>query len=216
MNLIIIGCGRVGAGLAQALYLQGHRIVMVDKDPAAFERLGTSLKDCTVYGEGTDRATLLQAGIAQADGLAAVTGSDEINLVATRLASQFFQVPRVVARLYEPRKAAVYQRLGVQTITPITWGVNRIAELLTFFTLTTTTSLGDGDVDMVEAEVPPMLAGRTIQDMTIPGEVHVVAISRAGKTFLPMTGTCLQAGDRLHLALLATSINRLKESLTLL
>lgn len=215
MNIVVIGCGRVGAGLGQALHLQGHRIAIVDKDSSTFERLGSALKSCTITGGGMDRATLLQANIERADALAAVTGSDEVNVVAARLASQFFHVPRVVARLYDPRKAAIYQRLGVQTITPITWGVNRIVELLTFFALTTTASLGSGDVDMVEAEVPPLLVGRTVHDITIPGEIHVVAISRAGKTILALAETRFQAGDWLHLALLSTSANRLQASLTL-
>jgi trk system potassium uptake protein TrkA len=215
MKIIVIGCGRVGAGLARTLNLRGHNISVVDIDPTAFERLGPTFKGVTVTGVGIDRDVLLKAGIDRADGLAAVTGSDEINIVAARLASQFFRVPRVVARLYDPRKAEIYRRLGLQTIAPTTWGINRIAELLSFFPLTTTASLGNGEVDLVEAEVPPLLVGRTVKEVTIPGEVHVVAISRAGQTFLPLVTTVLQQGDWLHVALLATSADRLKTSLAL-
>ncbi len=129
MKLIIIGCGRVGAGLAQALSQRGHAVTVVDKDSLTFERLGSTFKGQTVNGGGFDREVLLQTGIERADGLAAVTGSDEVNIVTARLARQMFRVPRVVARLYDPRKAEVYQRLGLQTINPVTWGINRIAEL---------------------------------------------------------------------------------------
>jgi trk system potassium uptake protein TrkA len=215
VKIIVIGCGRVGSGLAQTLASRGHTMAVVDINPTAFKRLGPTFKGMTVAGVGFDREVLLQAGIRQADGLAAVTGSDEVNVVAARVANQFFQVPRVVARLYDPRKAEIYRRLGLQTITPITWGINRIAELLSFFPLTTTISLGNGQVDVVEAEAPPLLVGRSVKEVTIPGEVHVVAISRKGTTFLPTLGTVLQTGDWLHLALLSASAERLKASLAL-
>lgn len=215
MRIIIIGCGRVGAGLAQSLSLQGHEVIVVDNDPTAFERLGPSFKGQTVVGVGFDREVLLRAGVERADGLAAVTVSDEANVVAARLASQVFRVPRVVARLYDPRKAEIYRRLGLQTISPITWGVNRIADLLSYSQLEVVLSLGGGEVDIVEAEVPPLLVGRTVNAMTIFGEVHVVAISRGGKTFLPTLGTVFQEGDRIHLAALAASAERLKALLGL-
>jgi trk system potassium uptake protein TrkA len=144
-----------------------------------------------------------------------MTASDEVNLVAARMAHQFFRVPRVVARVYEPRKAAIYQRLGLQTITPVTWGVNRIAELLTFSPLHPTTSLGQGEVDIVEAEIPPLLVGRQVAEISLSGEVQVVAISRGGRTFLPTLGTVFQEGDAVHFALLAVSAHRFKALLGL-
>ena len=210
MKLIIIGCGGVGAGLAQTLSQRGHAVTMVDKDPVTFERLGSMFKGQTVLGGGLDREVLLQAGIERADGLAAVTGSDETNVVAARLARQVFRVPRVVARLYDPRKAEVYRRLGLQTINPVTWGINRIAELLCYSHLDTILSLGSGEVDIVEIEVPSLLVGRTVNEITLPGETQVVAISRGGKTFLPTLGTEFQAEDLLHLAMLAASADRLR------
>jgi trk system potassium uptake protein TrkA len=215
MKLIIIGCGRVGAGLAQTLSQRGHRVTAVDKDPVTFERLGSTFKGQTVNGGGFDREVLLQAGIERADDLAAVTGSDEVNIVIARLARQMFLVPRVVVRLYDPRKAEVYQRLGLQTINPVTWGINRIAELLCYSHLDTILSLGSGEVDLVEVEVPLLLVGRRVTDVTLSGETQVVAISRGGKTFLPTLGTVFQEGDLLHLAILAASADRLKTLLSL-
>jgi trk system potassium uptake protein TrkA len=215
MKIIIIGCGRMGSGLAQMLSLQGHVVTVVDNDPTAFERLGPSFKGQTVVGVGFDRDVLLRAGIQRADGLAAVTVSDEANVVAARLASLVFRVPRVVARLYDPRKAEIYRRLGLQTISPITWGIHQIADLLSYSPLETVLSLGSGDVDLMEAETPPLLVGRTVNELTLVGEIHVVTVSRGGKTFLPTLGTVFQEGDRLHLAVLATSTDRLKALLGL-
>lgn len=215
MKIMIIGCGRMGAGLAQTLNLRGHGVTVVDKDPIAFERLGPAFKGQTVVGVGFDRDVLLRAGIERADGLAAVMSSDEANAVAARLASQVFRVPRVVARLYDPHKAEIYRRLGLQTISPITWGVHQIADLLCYSPLDTVLSLGSGEVDLMEAEIPPLLVGRTVNELTVPDEIQVVAINRGGKTFLPTLGTVFQEGDMLYLAVLAASTDRLKALLGL-
>lgn len=214
MKIVIVGCGRMGAALAKTLNLRGHAVTVVDTDPTAFERLDESIRCATVVGVGFDRDVLIQAGIQRADGLAAVTTSDETNVVVARLARQVFHVPRVVARLYDPRKAEIYHRLGLQTISPIIWGVNRIADLLCYSQLDTILSLGS-DVDLVEIDIPPQLVGRTVKDLTIPSEAHVVAISRGGKSFLPSLGTVFQQGDLVHLAILATSAERVKALLAL-
>ena len=170
-------------------------------------------KGKTVVGIGFDREVLLQAGIDRADGLAAVTASDEANVVAARIARDIFHVPRVVARLYDVRQAEIYKRLGLQTIAPTAWGVNRIAELLLHSPLETVLSLGSGDVELIEAEVPQLLVGKMVRELTLPGELHVVSIMRLNKTFLPTLGTIFQAGDMVHLAVLTSSINRIKELL---
>jgi trk system potassium uptake protein TrkA len=209
MKFIIIGCGRVGVGLARTLSQRGHAVTVVDKDPLAVTGVSSAFKGQPMIGSGFDRDVLLQAGIERTDGLAAVTGSDEANAVIARLARQVFRVPRAIARLYDPRKAEVYRHLGLQTINPVTWGIHRIAELLCYARLQPLVSLGSGDVDLVEMEIPLLLAGRTVHEVTIPGEVHITAISRGGKTFLPTLGTTFQEGDLLHIAVLATSANRL-------
>jgi trk system potassium uptake protein len=215
MRIIIIGCGRMGSGLAQTLSLRGHAVTVVDKSPEAFERLGASFKGQTVIGVGFDQQVLLQAGIERADGLAAVTESDEANVVAARLASQIFRVPRVVARLYDPRKAEIYKRLGLQTIATTTWGINRIADILLYSQLDTIISLGSGGVDIVRLDVPPLLVGRTVNELSIPGEVQVVSISRGGKSFLSTLGTVFQEGDVAYVAVLAASADRLKTLLAM-
>lgn len=209
MRIIVIGCGRMGAGLAHALVRRGHEVTVVDRDPAALAALGARFAGRTVVGYGFDRDVLLQAGVGRADALAAVTSSDEANVVTARVARQFFRVPRVVARLYDPRKAEIYRRLGLQTISTTEWGINRIAELISYSWLEPIVSLGSS-VDIVDMELPPALAGRTVASLTVPGEVHPVAVSRGGSCFLPTQGTILQAGDLLHIAVLTTSTEQLK------
>ncbi len=213
MKIIIVGCGRTGAELAQDLSTRGHAVTVVDSDPTAFERLGSKFKGQTIVGVGFDREVLLRASIERADGLAAVSASDETNVVVARIAKAIFRVPKVVARVNEPRKAEIYRRLDLQTLSPVTLGVHRLAELLTFSQLDTIAPLGSGEVEIAEAEVPALLIGRTVNELTIPSEVEVVAISRGGKTFLPTLGTLLQKDDRLHLAVLVSSTDRLRRLL---
>jgi trk system potassium uptake protein len=211
MKILIIGCGRVGAGLAKSLVSRGHSVTVVDRDPLAFEKLGGQFKGQTIFGFGFDREVLLKAGIERADGVAAVTSSDEANVVISRIARDIFHVPRVVARLYDARQAGIYKRLGIQTIAPTSWGINRIADLLLYSALEIVMSVGGGEVELAVADVPPLLAGKTVKELTVDGEIHVVSITRADKTFLPTLGTILREGDSLHMALLATSGNRLMQ-----
>jgi trk system potassium uptake protein TrkA len=225
MNVIIIGCGRVGSRLATALALRGERVTVVDPDPAALDRLGpgfradgpaepgsATLRGRRVTGDGCDHDVLERAGIDGADGLAAVTGSDEVNAVLARLAVTRLNVPRVVARIYAPAKAEIYRRLGVQTISPVTWSVKRLSELLTFSELTPVASVGTGTVEIVDATVPALLDGRPAAELIVPGETSIVAITRNGTTRLA-TGpsTPLQTGDIVHIA--ATGTARLSELL---
>lgn len=213
MKFIVIGCGRTGAGLAQVLDRTGHTVTVVDSDDTAFARLGPTFGGQPITGVGFDQEVLLQAGIHIADGVAAVTGDDEVNAVVARLAGRIFRVPKVVARLYDPRKAQIYQRLNVQVVAPTHWGIHRAADLLTFSDVGALMSLGTGEVDLVEVEIPHLLAGRRIEELTAPGEVLPVAVSRAGKTFIPTSGTTMDAGDIVHLAVVATSRGRLESML---
>ncbi len=213
MRILIIGCGHVGAGLAKTMLSRGHSVTIIDDDPLAFEKLGDKFKGQTILGVGFDREVLLKAGIERADGVAAVTSSDETNVVASRIARELFHVPRVVARLYDVRQAEIYKRLGIQTIAPTSWGINRIADLLLYSPLETVFSIGSGEVELVAAEVPQLLVGKTVRDLTVVGEIHIVALTRANKTFLPTLGTIFREQDLLHLAVLTTSTNRLREIL---
>lgn len=214
MRYVIIGCGSVGTGLAQRLSGAGHDVTVVDREQHSFDRLRRLPKTRTLRGSGTNRKVLLAAGIENADGLAAVTSSDEVNIVVGRIAREVFHVPKVVARLYEPRKAVVYAALGLETLSPVIWGVNRMADLLVYSELHSVAALGSGEVDIVEVEVPGHIAGRTAADLYVPGEVQVVAITRRGTTFLPAPDQRIEGGDVLHLTVLSAKAARLKSLLS--
>jgi trk/ktr system potassium uptake protein len=213
MKFIVTGCGRTGAGLARALASGGHRVAVIDVDATAFERLGPPFSGEVLHGSAIERRVLEGAGIREADGLAAVTGDDEVNAVVARVASRVFHVPRCVARLYDPRRAEIYRRLGVQVVAPVGWSIHRTADLLTFAQAGVVASLGSGQVDLVEAEAPGLLHGRRVDELSAVGEVLPVAISRAGRTFIPTPATPIQQGDILHLAVVAASRDRLERLL---
>jgi trk system potassium uptake protein TrkA len=200
MKVIIVGCGRIGAGLALMLDQNKQDVTVIDLDPAAFSRLPDSFGGKKIIGVGFDRDILLKAGIEKADGLAAVTASDEANAVIARIATLIFRVPKVVARLYDHRKAEIYKRLGIQTIDPSTWGVSRVYDLLCYSQLNAVVSFGSGDVDVVEVEVPALMAGHTVRDLTASGEFVVISITRNNKTFLPTLGTVFEKRDLLNIA----------------
>jgi trk system potassium uptake protein len=202
MKIIIIGCGRVGSILSNNLSLRGHQVTVIDNDPLSFENLGPVFKGDKVVGVGFDRDILLKAGIQKTDALAAVTVSDEANVIAARIAKQVFRVPRVAARVYDPRKAEIYRRLGISTISPVAVGAARLAELLTYTHLDTKSSLGSGEVEIIEVDIPNSLAGRMVSDVDVPGEIRVISLTRTGKTIIPNANTNFQSGDLLHMAVM--------------
>ena len=210
MKTIIIGCGRIGSGLALKLNQSAHDITVIDQDPLTFKHLGAGFKGKTIAGVGFDREVLLAAGIERADSLAAVTSNDEANALTARIASQIFGVPRVVSALHEPRKAEIYRRLGLQVFDPVSWGVNRVADLLSFAPVNVAMSIGNGDVDIMEIEIPALLVGRRVGELTIPGEVSVVSISRGNRSLIPVINTVFENRDLVHLAVATASGERLK------
>jgi len=215
MKIIIIGCGRLGTEVAKFLSSADRTITVIDNELSALDRLGPSFKGDTLLGDGLDRDVLVKGGIERTDALAALTASDDINVVIARLASQIFKVPRVVARVHDPHKAEIYRRLGVLTVSPVTLGTQRLAELLTFSQLKVVYSFGSGEVGIVEIDIPPILIGKTVNELTLPGEIRVITITRGGKTYLPTLGTVFQQGDIIHVAILSASSDRLKAFLGL-
>ena len=215
MKIIIMGCGRVGEQVARILSDEGHSVAVIDYDANALARLGPQFKGQKVKGIGFNRKVLIAVGIEQADAFAATSSSDNVNIVAARLARNVFRVPKVVARLYDPRRAEIYRRLGLVTISSTTWGARRIHELLTHANLDPVMTFGNGEVALIEFEAPPRLVGRTVNQLTVPGEVNVTAITRQGKAFLPSLGAEFRAGDVIHLAVLAAAMERIEALLGL-
>ncbi len=215
MKIIIMGCGRVGEQLARFLVDEGHQVVVIDYDASAMARLGPNFKGQRIVGVGFDREVLEKAGIQQADAFAAASSSDNANIVAARIAHNIFHVPRVVARLFDPQRAEIYRRLGMLTISSTTWGAERLRELITSAELDPIISFGSGEVSLVNIEVPPQLVGRMVKDLTVSGEIIVIAITRQGAAFIPTLGSQFNEGDVLHVAILASALERFRTLLGL-
>lgn len=130
MHIVIMGCGRVGSALAQTLESQGHTIAVVDQDPTAFRRLGSAFGGRRVTGVGFDQDTLREAGIEEAGAFAAVSSGDNSNIIAARVAREMFGVENVAARIYDPRRAEVYQRLGIPTVATVRWTADQMLRRL--------------------------------------------------------------------------------------
>jgi trk system potassium uptake protein TrkA len=210
MNVIVMGCGRVGEQLSHLLLEEGHQVTVIDVDPLALARLGPDFKGRKVNGIGFDQEVLRSAGIETADAFAATSSSDNANIIAARIARNHFRVPRVVARLYDPSRAESYQRLGLLTISSTTWGAERIRELITHDELDPIMSFGSGEVCLLTVETPFHLVGKMAKHLVVPGEIQLIAITREGHAFIPLSGTELRTGDLLHMALLASAMGQIK------
>jgi len=210
MKVIIIGCGRVGEQLARLLVDEKHQVSVIDYDPRALERLGPNFKGQRIAGVGFDRDVLVKAGIEQANAFAAASSSDNVNIVAARIAHNIFHVPRVVARLFDPQRAEIYRRLGMLTISSTTWGAERLRELLTSAELDPIISFGSGEVSLVNIDIPTHLVGRMVKDLTVSSEINIVAITRQGAAFIPTLGSQFKEGDVIQVAILASALERFK------
>ncbi|HQX02162.1 MAG TPA: TrkA family potassium uptake protein [Anaerolineales bacterium] len=213
MKVIIMGCGRVGSQVSLLLARHGHEVIVIDHDANALTKLGTDFKGRVVRGIGFDRNILIEAGVETAEGFVAASSSDNANIVAARIARNIFRVPRVVARLYDPVRAEVYQRLGLTTISSTAWGAERIVEVVTHNDLDVLNVFSDGGTTMIRVESPARLNGHRVAQLNIPGEVSVTAITRSDRTFIPVSGTEFQDGDILYLAVIPSAMNRLEEML---
>jgi trk system potassium uptake protein len=210
MKALVLGCGRVGAGVARELTARDVQVTVVDHDLDALDRLGDGFPGQKVHGSTLDEAVLVRAGIEHADAAAVTTGNDSTNAVVALAARRHYRVPTVVARIYDPQTAEIYQRLGLRTLAPVSWGIQRIADLVTATTVTPITSLGTGGVEVVEVRVPTLLDGRPVDELQVHGEMHVVAITHHGRTVLPTPATRLVAGDLAHIAVGVASVGRLE------
>lgn len=212
MNIIVVGCGRVGAQLASRLNQRGHHVTVVDAVESAFANLDSGFRGRTIEGDVLTQGLLRRAGIEQADALAAVTDSDTLNAVVGRIARVLYKVPNVVCRNYEPRYRTLYEAFGLQEISPSLWGAQRMEEMLADVTLRTVFSAGDGEVEVYEIMVPPVWHGRRLDDLL--GDCGcLVALTRAGKASLPAPDITLEHGDILHISATQESIERLRPRL---
>lgn len=213
MKVIVMGCGRIGSLVSRLLANQNHDVTVIDHDSNADGRLGENFKGRIIKGVGFDKNVLIQAGIETAEAFVAASMSDNANIIAARIARNIFHVPRVVARLYDPRRAEIYQRLGLTTISSTNWAAERIFQELTHADLDVWNTFGRGEVSLIHSEVPPHLVGHNIKQLNIPGELLVISITREDQAFIPIPGTEFQEGDILHMVVLSTGMDRLEELL---
>jgi trk system potassium uptake protein TrkA len=215
MKVIVMGCGRIGSQVSELMSLRGHDVVVIDHDANASGRLGPHFKGRLVPGLGFDRQVLVEAGIEGADAFVAASSSDNANIVSARIARNIFRVPRVVARLYDPLRAEIYQRLGLTTISSTNWGAERIVQVLSHTDLDVIDTFGRGEVSLVVVEVPPGLVGKNVKQLLVPDEIGVVSITRDNHAFIPVGGTEFQEGDLIYLTVLSAAMGRLEDMLGL-
>jgi trk system potassium uptake protein len=213
MRVIVMGCGRVGSELAIQLLAGGHEVTVVDKRREAFERYPPGDGARTVIGLGFDRDVLEEAGVKDADAFVAVSSGDNSNILSARVALEYYHVPKVVARIYDPRRAEIYQKLNIPTVATTTWGVKQIQLMLLHDRQEIRESLGGGELLRLRVPVPPHLVGRPATSINMDGKILVAGVSRGGGGFIPTSETTLQEGDYLIVMLTKDGTNLLDEQL---
>jgi len=200
VHVVIMGCGRVGSALARSLEALDHSVVVVDQDASAFRRLSADFSGRTVTGVGFDRDTLLEAGIDRAHAFAAVSSGDNSNIIAARVARETFGIDNVVARIYDPGRAEVYQRLGIPTVATVRWTADQILRRLLPAGSEPEWRDPSGKVSINVVDAPAAWVGHRVTALEETG-ARVAFLTRVGEGMLPGAETVLQDGDRLHLVL---------------
>jgi trk system potassium uptake protein TrkA len=210
MYVIIVGCGRVGSELAKLLAGEGHNVVIIDKNPVSFERLGGTYNGLTVVGNGFDLSLLKQVGIEKADAFCSLTNGDNTNLVSAQVAKRIFGVPKVIARVYDPHRARIYSALGLDIIS----GTILFAAMLRDKIIESRFStylIETREVGVIEIEVKNDLVGKTVQEINVPGEFLVTAIRRLEGVLIPEPRNVLEGKDILMAVVKVDSLKKIKE-----
>ena len=195
-----MGCGRVGSSVADGLSRIGHDVAVIDNDSTAFSRLSPDFAGERVLGMGFDKDVLIRAGIEDAEAFAAVSSGDNSNIISARLAREIFRVPRVVARIYDAKRAEVYERLGIPTIATVPWTTDRLLDALTQDTETTKWRDPTGTVAVVEVALHEDWVGHRATDLETATGARVAFLIRFGTGVLPEPKTVIQAGDQIYIA----------------
>ncbi|WP_162267237.1 potassium channel family protein [Mycobacterium kyorinense] len=200
MRVVVMGCGRVGSSVADGLSRIGHDVAVIDRDGTAFNRLSPDFAGERVLGLGFDRDVLLRAGIEEAEAFAAVSSGDNSNIISARLARETFGVQRVVARIYDAKRAAVYERLGIPTIATVPWTTDRLLNALLRESETTKWRDPTGTVAVVEVVLHEDWVGHRLTDLEAATGARVAFLIRFGSGLLPEQKTVIQAGDQVYIA----------------
>jgi trk system potassium uptake protein TrkA len=214
VHVVVVGCGRVGSELAGALESTGHSVAVVDKRASSFRRLPATFTGERVVGFGFDRDDLAAAGIDRADAVAAVTSGDNSNILTARIARENFGIERVVARIYDPRRALIYQRLGIPTVATVSWTTDQVLRRL----VPSDEQAHDwidpsGKICLVEYPVPAGWCGKKLAELNEPGQFWLTAITRVGAAQIVETKAMGQEGDVLHFVAAVDAIGALRERL---
>jgi trk system potassium uptake protein len=211
MKYLIVGCGRVGSTLAKRLARAGHDVTVVDENSASFKRLGRNFPGKVVLGTGIDVDVLKRAGAEQADGFATVTEGDNRNIMAALVAQQHFKIKRVVARIYDPERSAMYRDFGVATICPTTVGAHLMANALVeqpFRML----PFERHDVEVVEFLVTANLAGKTVADVSVAGKTQICVVVRKERSLLPTPDLKLEPDDKVVTVVLPEYLEQFRKT----
>jgi len=206
VHVVIVGCGRVGSALARSLTEGGHTVAVIDKRPEAFGRLPSDFSGQMINGIGFDRDRLKEAGIEQAASLAAVTNGDNSNILIARVARETFGIENVVARIYDPRRAAIYQRLGIATVATVAWTTERVMRRLVPSEAAMEWIDPSARVSLVERTIAGSWSGHPLSDLEQPGRVRVAAVGRLGVAQVPNPDLVAQDGDVVYLAVASDAL----------
>lgn len=213
MNVIVVGCGRVGSTLAYNLFKAGHQVTVVDQAAAAFHNLPADFIGRMVEGDVLARDVLHRAGIEHAESLAAATSSDSVNAVVAHVARTQYRVPHVVARNYDPRWRALLEAFNLQLVSSSSWSALRIEELLSGTTLRVLFSVGNAEIEVYELPVTERWHGRSLRDLLPWEDCRAVALTRAGRAVLPSADLVLETGDVLCLSATLDGITAVRRRL---
>ncbi len=210
VHIVIMGCGRVGSALAQTLEQQGHTVAVVDQDPTAFRRLGAGFGGRRVTGVGFDQDTLREAGIEEAGAFAAVSSGDNSNIIAARVAREMFGVENVAARIYDPKRAEVYQRLGIPTVATVRWTADQMLRRLLPSGSEPLWRDPSGGVQLAEVHAADAWIGHKVSKLQEETGVRVAFLTRLGEAVLPTSATVLQEGDLVHVMMRTDEIEKVE------
>ena len=196
-----MGCGRVGSTLARSLEERNHTVSVIDSEPDSFRRLGPEFNGDKVTGFGFDQAVLEKAGIRRAEAFAAVSSGDNSNIIAARVARETFGIDQVVARIYDPGRAEVYQRLGITTVATVKWTADQILRRLLPAGAEPDFRDPSGTIRVDQIPVPERWVGQGTLQLQEQSRSRIAWIDRLGEGMLPSRETVLQEGDLLHLVM---------------
>jgi trk system potassium uptake protein TrkA len=210
MHVIVVGCGRVGSELALTLDRAGHAVAVIDKDRNAFRKLPESWNGRAVVGFGFDRDHLEQAGVHEAQAFAAVTSGDNSNVLSARIARETYQIPNVVARIYDPRRAVIYQRLGIPTVATVTWTTDQVMRRLFPDEFVMEWADPSGKVCLLERDLPDAWAGKKLAGLEATGLCRLLSVTRSGVARMVRPDVVGQEGDILHVVVEKAHIDELE------